>query len=131
LSFQEAIEELRRCAGVQFDPELTEHFIEVVTARQAHREATPLSESQAKALRIGLEVEKLTCALEAQDIKSLALMAEHLAATALQYNLPRIAQIAHTLHQHTAENCDLIQIAETTNELLELCRLQQNLFISN
>jgi HD-GYP domain-containing protein (c-di-GMP phosphodiesterase class II) len=36
LSVMEAIDEIRMCAGIQFDPDITENFIEVVLVLSAN-----------------------------------------------------------------------------------------------
>jgi len=123
VSQQEAFAELRRCAPSQFDPELLERFIEAISAHDEHRSTTPLSESQAKALKIGIEIEKLSCALATKDINSLADMAHRLALTADTFGLPRITEVANELSQFAKPGCDTVKLLEYTNSLFDLCRL--------
>ena len=69
---QEAFEELRRCSGVQFDPELVKHFIEVVSKDPLH--ASQREVSKQMALAMGIQAERIAIALESRDFASLVLM---------------------------------------------------------
>lgn len=130
MSQEDAFSELRRCAGKQFDPDLVERLIEVVQARDENRHADSLSGERAIALRIGLEIEKLACAAEAQDIALLSVIAGRLVDDANKIGLPEIAGVAHNLKQSTNSENDMMNLLGYTNELIELCRVHQDSCLS-
>jgi diguanylate cyclase (GGDEF)-like protein/putative nucleotidyltransferase with HDIG domain/PAS domain S-box-containing protein len=130
-SEEEAFAELRRCAGRQFDPRLVERFIESVQARDQNRNAYVPQVSKQTALRIGLEIERLACALDAQDIFGLAALAGRLKTTATKYGVPQIAELAEQLQQSATDEPDLIYLVQLTNDLLNLCRSTQNAYLKS
>jgi hypothetical protein len=130
-SEEEAFAELRRCAGRQFDPRLVERFIESVQARDQNRNAYVPQVSKQTALRIGLEIERLACALDAQDIFGLAALAGRLKTTATKYGVPQIAELAEQLQQSATDEPDLIHLVQLTNDLLNLCRSTQNAYLKS
>ena len=126
-SRQQAFDELRRCAGKQFDPEIVERLITAVQASDNVRRSKPATSAvpNKAALRVRLEIERLACALDDQDLTMLTAMAGHIAAVASKDGLPQIAQVATSLQKSASEQTDLEPILKLTNELLELARSPQ------
>src|SRR5439155_21759284 len=126
-SRQQAFDELRRCAGKQFDPEIVERLISAVQASDNVRRSKPATSAvpNKAALRVRLEIERLACALDDQDLTMLTAMAGHIAAVASKDGLPQIAQVATSLQKSASEQTDLEPILKLTNELLELVRSPQ------
>ncbi len=125
---KQAFEELRRCAGKQFDPALVERLITAVESSDHGRRATSTSKTASRtALRVRLEIERLACALDDQDLGLLKAMASHIKAVASKDGLPQIATVAESLERSAAEQNDLEGILRLTNELLELARSPQSL----
>jgi len=140
-----AFEELRRCAGGQFDPDLVEPFIAAVLARDraAHARLTvqptgaPQTEAAAlesvrdeTALRLRLEVERLAWAAEARDLACLAEVARQVAATAAVDGLGDFADRVRELERAATErgaDIDYDALTRAVNDLLELCRSPQGL----
>ena len=124
---QAAVEELRRCAGRQFDPELVEAFAAVVSA-QSSAPAPEASDALGALARVREQAERLAMALEAQDLSLLRAMAGRMVATAGQDGLEKVARVASDLERSAGEHPDLLDILRQVNELMRLCQSagQQN-----
>jgi diguanylate cyclase (GGDEF)-like protein/PAS domain S-box-containing protein len=120
----EAFEELRRCAGTQFDPELVERFISAVRLRSGERTEMP-GVSTDIALDIGVQIERLVAALDDQDLDELRDLTKKLHQTVDQAGIENMADVADQLIEALDHDKDMIGIMQAANELLDLCRLTQ------
>lgn len=130
-SHEEAIAELRRCSGTQFDPELVEHFISKMEGKRQIRNGSPSTVTKQAALQIGLQIERLATALDEQDVDGLQALASRVADVAQQGGVPALAKAARKLEEESAsEDAEWIHLLGTTVTLLELCRETQNAFLT-
>jgi diguanylate cyclase (GGDEF)-like protein len=120
----EAFEELRRCAGTQFDPELVERFISAVRLRSGERTEMP-GVSTDIALDIGVQIERLVAALDDQDLDELRDLTKKLHQTVDHAGIANMADVADQLIEALDHDKDMIGIMQAANELLDLCRLTQ------
>jgi diguanylate cyclase (GGDEF)-like protein/PAS domain S-box-containing protein/putative nucleotidyltransferase with HDIG domain len=122
-SRDDAIAELRRCSGTQFDPQLVERFAHMLLEDPR---AEQIAKARPSALRLGLQVEHLTMALEEKNYTKLAHLAGHLAAAAGPDATPRLLALASELQHAAGEQPDMCELVTLTTELLQLCEMQQN-----
>lgn len=120
----EAFEELRRCAGTQFDPELVERIISAVRVRSGGRTELP-GVSTDIALVIGQQIEQLVAALDSQDVSELRNLTMLLYSTADRAGIQYMADVADQLMESLDDENDTVGIMQSANELLDLCRLTQ------
>ena len=120
-SHDAAVEELRKCAGTQFDPALVEAFAEM-SARRAEVDQRAPSDAESAVARVQEQAERLAMALEAQDLSLLRAMAGRMVVTAGHDGLNDIAKVARELEKSAACQTDPTQVLGQVNELLQLCR---------
>jgi HPt (histidine-containing phosphotransfer) domain-containing protein len=128
MSRDDAFAELRRGAGTQFDPMLTEHFIKSLTDLEPGRSAKPLvpsTVSKQTALKLGVQIEKLALAADVQDLASLGEMAHQLRTMAQESGITTIAEAAGKLEQSAAANSNEMDVMELMLDLMEMCRHTQ------
>lgn len=116
---EDAFAELRRCAGTQFDPVLTEQFIAMVEGE--HGQIARQSQLEFD-LRIGLEVERLSGALLRHDVPSIGVLAERLQSTAASLGREEIARIAGRVGEAAEVDFNLENLLGEVNDLLAICQ---------
>ena len=129
MSEAEALAELERCAGTQFDPAIVTRFVDTVIlkVRQRRRAArAELQVSREAALKIGLELERMTAALDREDLAGLGKMAGVLKETARQEGVELIAAHAAALEKSVADQGERLDILRSATELLDHCRETQS-----
>ena len=130
---EQALAELKRCAGTQFDPELVERFILVVRDGAFEAESPPSGVSREMALAVGLQLERFLAALDAQDHAALAAICSRLRTTARKYDATEIAAKAAELSSildvdvnvDIDADVDEHDLVTTACALLDLCRSTQ------
>ncbi|QDV68271.1 Cyclic di-GMP phosphodiesterase response regulator RpfG [Rosistilla carotiformis] len=127
MAIEDAVAELRRCAGTQFDPQLVEIFVELIAARGAVL-STRAKETMSNelVLSIGEQVECLIDAADAGDRKTFVALAERLRLTAEHSNVASLARAANHAIQIVNEDQQLQQLVEQSFELLTVCRAMRS-----
>lgn len=120
----EAFDELRRCAGTQFDPELVERCITAVRSRSSDRLEVP-EVSVDIALNIGQQIELLVTALDTQDLDSLRSLTTKLHHTAQHAGIDNMTEVTQQLKEALDHDRDMIGVMQAASELLDMCRLTQ------
>ena len=125
---EEAFNELHKCRGHQFDPELVARFIDTVRNGAATQEE-PITVGKETALSIGLQIEHLAAALDDRDMDRLGALAARLRTVAERFGVKELADQAEGLEQAVDSEGDLISVLQSANDLLRLCRSTQKSYI--
>ena len=128
-SSEEAVAELRRCAGEQFDPVLVESLVEYLEIRDRVESIDSPDLSKQDALRIGLQIERLTSAIDNHDIDGLRKLAGTLKATAVEIQMPQLAEVAAELETLSQGDPEFDSILDITATLLDICRSTQKAYL--
>ena len=118
MSNETAFVELRRCAGTQFDPELVERVILVLSEDES---ATPEDESAARAeqlLAIGVELERVASAFEREDLMTTNAVAQRLGQKALVLGIEPLSDATQAFAD-AVKSLDAARIAEALTRVFE------------
>ena len=127
---EEAYDELRRCGGTQFDPELVERFI--ASVRRGNPADSAVNVAKETALSIGCQIEHLATALDDQDLDRLGALAQRLQQVAERYGVEVIADRADGLARAVRQDDhDLLSVLQSATDLLRLCRSTQASYITD
>lgn len=124
LTQEQAIDELWRNAGTQFDPEFVARFAKILNERL--RALPPVTNSSHQvALSIGPQLEGLVAAIESQNLRDINALAGRLKMTARTLEANNIADKAEELEFAIEAGDDFLGALQYASELLELCRSTQ------
>jgi len=126
MSQKAAIEELRRCSGTQFDPDLVETFVSILEVGAGCPRARALKLSDEVLLSIGEQVEQVVDAADRGDGKTFASLVERLRDTAQQHKVEEIAAAAESAIEVANEDAALDRLVREAFGLLAVCRNLRN-----
>ena len=131
LSLEDAFDELRQCGNTQFDPNLVERFIAIVrtNAQTQQRQYPETTLSRDAALGIGQHIERLINAMETQDFAGMQALAGRLHSIAGQDGLTVFAKRAERLRDVISSDGELLDILDSANDLIDLCRSTQSAWL--
>ena len=85
--------------------------------------------SQAAALSLGTQIERLAEAFDNQDVGGIAALARRLNMAATKYEVVEIAEVARAVQRSRRWQSDMKQLVGLTSELLDLCRATQRSYL--
>jgi diguanylate cyclase (GGDEF)-like protein/PAS domain S-box-containing protein len=127
MDVEEAFEELRRCSGLQFDPEWAGRFIDAVKNSDFVSRYRTDHTSPAVFLQIGRLLDRLSYALQSNDIPMMDAISSQLATALVKHGDAKTLQLAAELQLAIhADQPDMVRILKLTTSLLQNCRSAEN-----
>jgi diguanylate cyclase (GGDEF)-like protein/putative nucleotidyltransferase with HDIG domain len=126
-----AFEELRRCAGGQFDPQLVERFIELQAGWRPDSRFMHSGMEDKLAISIGHLTERTMHAFESHDVNILSESLSKLATTGELYDFPAIKHLATELKSsiEKSRTNDWDEALPILQNLLDMCLMVQRAHI--
>ena len=124
LSARDACAVLEQEAGGCFDPELVARFMERCDTLQAacsdRSPSTANSLTNELALNLGLQIERLSQAIDQQEFSAVQALAGHLEATAAKGHVEPVRAAAAKLGELSGREPDLAQMVQVMHEIIDL-----------
>lgn len=123
---EEAFQELQRCAGGQFDPDLVDRFTKLQVGWRLDSRYSNVDFDDSQAITIGHLTERSVTAFEAHDVKTLAESLQRLKHIGRELENPAIVHLAAELSKSIAgREVDWDLVIPIFQDLLEMCLMVQ------